>query len=77
MAICKQCSVFQELSEPTFSEALNNKSSNIISNSFVNYKPEDNKEFVATVNKVNKNSIETCKRHNKIQSDLKYKNNLL
>ena len=67
---------FQELSGAAFPEVLNNKSSNIISNSFVDYKAEDNKEFVATVDEVNEISTETCERY-KFQSDLIFKKFLI
>ena len=45
----------------------------MISNSFVDYKIEDNKEFVATVKEFDKSFTETCERYEKFQSDLKFK----
>ena len=52
---------FQELSEPAFSDVLNNKLSNIIS--------KDNKKFTTTVEEVNENSTKTCEEY-KFQSEL-------
>ena len=73
MAIHKQCSVFQELSEAAFPEVLNDKFSNLISYSFVHYKVEDNKEFVATIKELNESFTETCERQKKFQGNLKLK----
>ena len=74
LAICKQRSVFQELSEPAFPEVSNNKSSNIVSNSFVDYKAEENKDLDVTVEEVNESFTETCERY-KFQSELKLRIN--
>ena len=51
---------------------MNIKSSNIISNGFVGYKAEHNKEFHATVGEVNESSTKTGERY-RFQSDLKLK----
>ena len=72
LPICKHCSVFQELSEAAFPEVLNNKSSNMIFNGFVDYEVKDNKELVATVEELNESFTETYERHKKFQSDLKF-----
>ena len=45
----------------------------MISNSFVDYKVKDNKEFVATVKELDESFTETCERYKKFQSDLKLK----
>ena len=45
----------------------------MISNGFVDYKVEDNKEFVATVKELNESFTETCERYEKFQSDVKFK----
>ena len=73
MTICWYCFVFQELSEAAFPEVLNEKPSNMISNSFVDYKVEENKGFVATVKELNESFTETCERYKKFQGDLKLK----
>ena len=71
LPICKHCSVFQELSEAAFPEILNNKSSNMIFNGFVNYEVKNNQEFVATVKELNESFIETYERYKKFKKDTK------
>ena len=45
----------------------------MVLNGFVDYKVEDNKELVATVEELNESFTETYERYKKFQSDLKFK----
>ena len=59
MTICWYCFVFQELCEQIFPEIVNVESSNIISNDFVDHKPEKNETLISTAKKDNKSSTQS------------------
>ena len=57
--ICWHCFVFQELCEEVFLEGVNVESSNIISNDFVDHKPEKNETLDAITKNDNKSSTQS------------------